>query len=418
MNEMQLDPILVQWLRDGTEVGPEHGLKRALAAVRRVDQRPGWTFTSWWLPARAGASDTRAARALAPSLLLIAMIALLAMALAFAGNVLRTVQPVLQGNLIAYQDDSAIYVARPDGSDRREASAGVAFARLPVFSPDGYRIALVAPASADARSGRLLVVPVDGTSPPVDVSNGIEILESDVPQMSWAPDGTRIAFAARVDGVATILVVASDGSRPPVPITDSSADRDLPTWSPDGSSIGFREKDPDGIRTRLRTTSPDGTNVEEITLVIAADAYLSKPRWIAGNSSTSYWYNAGFGTDTAAYIDLGATHKLQPWIGSPGGFTDFGLPWSPDGTQLVILTRDEGVIVADYDGTEPYDGQLRRLGAVAACWVDWAPSGDALYGGSPDGCNGVVVIPLADPGAAFALPGSTAGVATWQFLGE
>jgi hypothetical protein len=84
----------------------------------------------------------------------------------------------------------------------------------------------------------------------------------------------------------------------------------------------------------------------------------------------------------------------------------------------VILSRDEGVIVADYDSTEPYDGNLRRLGPVAACWVDWAPSGTALYGGSPDGCDGVVVIPLADPGAGFTLPGSTDGVASWQFLRE
>ena len=418
MNEMKLDPILAEWLRAGTEVGPEHGLKRALAAIRTVDQRPGWTFTSWWLPTRVGGPDSRVARALAPALLLIALIALLAMTLALAGNLLRTVQPALHGDLIAYQDGSGISVARPDGSDRLELSAAVAFARLPVFSPDGHRIAFVAPSSADARGGRLLVVPVDGTSPPVDVGNGIEILESDVPQISWAPDGTQIAFAARVDGVATILVAASDASRPPVPITDSSADRDLPTWSPDGDWIGFREKDPDGIRTRLRRASPDGTNVGEITQVIAADAYVSKPRWIADNSSTSYWYNAGFGNDTSAYIDLGATHQQQPWIGSPGGLADFGLPWSPDGTQLVILTRDEGVIVADYDSSEPYDGQLRRLGPVAACWVDWAPSGTALYGGSPDGCDGVVIIPLADPGAAYTLPGSTAGVASWQFFGE
>ena len=418
MNEMKLDPILAEWLRAGTENGSEHGLSRALAAIRRVDQRPGWTFTGWWLPTRVGALDTRAAHTLALGLVLIAIIALLAMTLALAGNLLRPVQPALRGDLIAYQDGSGISVSRPDGADRRELSTAVAFARLPVFSPDGHRIAFVAPSSADARGGRLLVVPVEGSSPPVDVGNGIEILESDVPQMSWAPDGARIAFAARVDGVATILVATSDGSRPPVQITDRSVDRDLPTWSPDGNWIGFREKDPDGIRTRLRRVSPDGTNVEEITQVIAADAYLSKPRWAAGNSSTSYWFNAGFGSDALAYLDLGATHHLQPWIGTPGGLADFGLPWSPDGTQLVILTRDEGVIVADYDSTEPYDGHLRRLGPVAACWVDWAPSGTALYGGSPDGCDGVVVIPLADPGAASTLIGSTAGVASWQFLGE
>ena len=417
MNEMRLDPILAQWLREGAEVGPEHGLKRALAATRRVNQRPGWTFTSWWLPARVGRSDRRFGRALALGLLVIAL-ALLAMAMTFAGNVLPTVPPVLRGDLIAYQDGSGISVARPDGSDRRNLTAAVPIARLPVFSPDGRRIAFVSPSSAAIRSGTLMVVRVDGAGAPISIGNGIEVLASDVPQMTWSPDGTRIAFAATKDGVSTIFVAASDGTGSPVPITDSSAERDVPTWSPDGGWIGFREQDPDGIRTRLRRVTPDGTNVQEITAVIAADAYLSKPRWIEGTEPTSYWYNPGFRSETSAYIDLGFTHKNVPWTGVPGGLSDYGIPWSPDGTKLVILTRDEGVIVVDHDTTEPYGGQVRRLGPVAGCWVDWAPSGTALYGGSPDGCNSVVVIPLADPDAAFTVPGSTGGVATWQFLGE
>ena len=283
-----------------------------------------------------------------------------------------------------------------------------------MFSPDGRRVAFVAPSSADARAGRLLVVGVDDTAGPIDVGGGIEVVASDVPQLTWSPDGSRIAFVALKAGIETLYVAPSDGSSPPVSITDGTANRDLPTWSPDGAWIGFREIDPDGIRTRLRRTSPDGTAVEEITLVIAADAQLSKPRWFQGTEPTSYWYNPGFGSQTTAYVDLGFTHHSDPWTGSAGGLADFGIPWSPDGTQLAILTRDEGVILADYDSTNIYEGELRRLGPVAACWVDWAPSRDALYGGSPDGCNGVVVIPLADPASAFTIPRSTAGIASWQ----
>ncbi len=321
-----------------------------------------------------------------------------------------------QGHTIAYQEGSAIYMARPDGSERRELSGAVPFARLPVFSPDGQKVAFVAPSSAGAMGGRLLVVPIDGPGPPVDVSNGIEVLASDVPQMSWSPNGKSIAFSALRDGVATIFVAPSDGSHAPAPITDSGANRDVPTWSPRGDWIGFREREPDGTRTRLRRVSPDGTNVQEVTTVIASDAYLSKPRWFGGTSPASYWYAPGFGSATSAYIDLGANHKNVPWVGVPGGLVDVGLPWSPDGTRLVFLTRDEGVIIADYDGTEPYNGGLRRLGPVAACWVDWSPDGNSLYGGSPDGCNGVVVIPLANPAAATRVPGSTAGIANWQPL--
>ena len=39
-------------------------------------------------------------------------------------------------------------------------------------------------------------------------------------------------------------------------------------------SIGFREKDPDEIHTRLRYTGPDGTEVQDVNQVIAEDAFL------------------------------------------------------------------------------------------------------------------------------------------------
>jgi hypothetical protein len=90
---------------------------------------------------------------------------------------------------------------------------------------------------------------------------------------------------------------------------------------------------------------------------------------------------------------------------------------------VVVLTQSEGVLVANDAGrfpgdldryNEAYVGQVRSLGPVAACWVDWAPDGTSLYGGSPDDCEGVVVIPLSNPGAAIRVPGSTAGVASWQ----
>jgi hypothetical protein len=419
MNELRRDPIIARWLSDGPERGPVHGLERALAATRNVDQRPGWTFPRWWKPTRVADVDIRTRhRVAARPLVVLAMIFLLAIAALYAGTVLRTTRPVLHGHLVAYQQGSTIAVSQPDGSARVEISGAVPFARLPVFSPDGQHVAFVAPSSADANTGRLLVVPVDGAGPPIDVSRGIATLSSDMPQMSWSPSGDRIAFSALKDGVATIFVAASDGSRSPAAITDQTAHRDVPTWSPRGDWIGFRERDLDGLRTRLRRMDPDGTNVQEVTMVIASDAYLSRPRWFRDAYPASYWYDPGGGSDTSAYVDLGFTHRNVLWHGAPGGYADLGLAWSPDGTRLAFVTRDDGVIVADYDSTEPYDGRVRRLGPVAACWVDWVPDGTSLYGGTPDGCNGVVEVPLADPSMATTVPGSTTGFASWQPLAK
>jgi Tol biopolymer transport system component len=429
--DLRVDPIIAQWLASGPEVGPEHGLQRALAATRKVQQRPGWTFASWWLPAGAAGLDLRVSRTQALALLVVATLAVLAVAASLAGTFLQPnptsspAPPVEQGNLIAYQEGPPItgsghvtFLARPDGSARRPLTRIVPFSRLPVFSPDGQRVVFLSPSSERTRDGRLLVVRIDGTGQLVQVDGGIQSLPADVPQVSWSPDGSRIAFAGTLDGISTIFVTPSDGSAAPVAITDASAHRNSPTWSPDGAWIAFRERDLDGVRTRLRRASPDGATVEEITLVVADDAYLSRVRWREADGPMAYWYNPGFGSETSAYIDLLFTHKNEPWRGTPGGSWDSGVTWAPDGSKIAFLTQDEGVVIADFDPTEPYDGRVVSLGPVADCWVDWAPTGDALYGGAPGGCNGVVVIPLADPGAATTIPGSTAGVASWQPLPE
>jgi len=432
MNDLWLDTVIVDWLREGPTARPEGGLDRALAATRPIRQRPAWVFPRTWLPSpMADVRVNRRVQVLIVAALTIA--ALLALVTAFGGAFRRTNPLGEQGRAIAYQEGPAIFAAWPDGSHRVPLSGDVPFARLPVFSPDGQRLAFVAPPSAETLSGRLMVVPVDGSGPAIDVSHAIEVVASDVPQISWSPDSTQIAFSGLADGVATIFVATSDGGAAPRPILDASVDRDLPTWSPDGEWIGFREKDPDGLHIRLRMTRLDGSEAQDVNQVIAEDAVLSKLRWISATGGDpgepgstrpmSYWWSPGFGSDASAYVDRRFGYSGQPWTGTPSGFTDFGIPWSPDGEQVVVLTQSEGVIVAEDAGrlkgapdfyNNGYDGQLRSLGHVAACWVDWAPDGTSLYGGSPDGCEGVVVIPLSNPGAAVRVPGSTAGVASWQ----
>ena len=132
-------------------------------------------------------------------------------------------------------------------------------------------------------------------------------------------------------------------------------------------------------------------------MAIAPDASLSKPRWAPDERSMSYLSNAGYGAQTRAVIALGFGHVAVPWTGDIGGHVENGMPWSPDGRHLAILTATDGVIVADAADKDSYKGSLRRLGHVADCWIEWSPDSSALYGGSPGDCDHVVVIPLSDP---------------------
>jgi dipeptidyl aminopeptidase/acylaminoacyl peptidase len=324
---------------------------------------------------------------------------------------------------VAFQDGTSIAVSRIDGSQRQTLSGDVPYARSPTFSPDGRLVAFVAPATAEALGGPLMIASADGSSSTAIISGGVSVAASEVTSLAWSPDAAMVAFSGQDGDTLRIYVAAADGTGTTA-ITDASARRDLPTWSPDGSWIGFREKSLDGTQQRLRMVRPDGSDVQDIAAVFAADGVLSKYRWTwhdtadAGNRGPlSYWFSPGFGATTAAaYIDLGFQHNNQPWTGAPGGFVDWGLPWSPDGLQMAILTREEGVILADSDETAPYNGHVRRLGPILDCWVDWAPDSTGLYGGAPGDCNRTLLVPLADPETTFELAGSSSGLASWQPL--
>ena len=431
MNEPQVNPILAQWLREGPEDGPEHGLKRALAATRKVNQRPGWSFPRWWLPAPVADVALVVPRVVTIGMILVlTLLVLVALAVSF-GGLIRNSHLVLgpTEEVIAFSDGGAIYVARPDGSDRKDLNVGVANATAPVFSRDGSRVAFLASATPGGRSGRLFIAAVDGSRPSlIEVSHGMDVVPNDVPNISWSPDSMRIAFSAMDGANARIFVVNRDGSGIRA-ITDGSEQSDLPSWSPVGTWglyagdwIAYRVTQPDGSGRRFERMHPDGSSVEVVAAVVGPGSSLSKLTWSPPDPrdlrsfASSYAMNAGFDSETRAVIDVGSGHALDIWSNGVGGFADAPVPWSPDSRFLAFISADEGVIVGDDDRTtDQYNGELRDLGPVLDCWVGWSPDSRYLYGGAPDGCGGIVVVPLENPDAATTL--STApGTASWRPL--
>jgi len=425
----RLEPTVLEWLDDGGDSVPRDGVKNVLAAAATVGQRPAWAFPQRWLPGGMVGLDGRPTLAGQLGILVaVALLALLAVTAAYVGSQRHQLPLRPTGDVIAFRHGDQIAVANTDGTQEAVVSGNVAFARSPVFSPDGIRIAFVSPATAADLSGSLMVVPFDGSRQPMDVGHGLVLTPSQTTEFSWSPTSQQLVFSASQDGATKLFVANADGSAAPQPITDGSAAADLPDWNPNTDLIAYRSRDPDGTHTNIVQIAINGSEPLTKAGVVAADAFISRPRWRPNDDHVddagvpawvlAYSINAGFGTNTSAAIDPGmGTIDALP-LTSPVSDWEGGLPWSPDGSQVAVLTEG-GVTLAAFDEgfnaiSHPYDGPSLDLGNVIDCWVEWSPDDTSLYGGSPGSCDHIVRVPIASPASAVRLPMNITGTASWR----
>lgn len=91
------------------------------------------------------------------------------------------------------------------------------------------------------RPNRVMVVPADGSEPPLRLTAG----PFQARGLSWSPDGTAIAFASGrhgtwdLDLAVDLYSVRADGSAEPERLTASVAAYSFPSWSPDGAKIAY-----------------------------------------------------------------------------------------------------------------------------------------------------------------------------------
>jgi Tol biopolymer transport system component len=126
-------------------------------------------------------------------------------------------------------DNDEIFVARADGSERRNITNDPANDWGPDWSPDGTTIAFN---SDRVGSLRGYLVDPDGS----DVRR--IAVDAWVEYPSFSPDGTHIAFMA-YEGSDYEIYVADLASGTVVRLTDSPGQDGWPAWSPYGSTIAF-----------------------------------------------------------------------------------------------------------------------------------------------------------------------------------
>jgi dipeptidyl aminopeptidase/acylaminoacyl peptidase len=159
----------------------------------------------------------------------------------------------------------AVWLAAVDGSfPPRQLTSGRKRDTAPRWAPGGTGLAFLS--NREHERHQLYVIPVAGGEP-----RCLTGLDEAVKEHAWSPDGTRLAFAARVRGPdweeqderrrrprrirrlqftlddvgwtsdrrQQLFSVPADGSAEPSQLTEGDFEHRSPAWSPDGSRIAF-----------------------------------------------------------------------------------------------------------------------------------------------------------------------------------
>ena len=228
-----------------------------------------------------------------------------------------------------------------DGGEPKRLTQNRLLDHVPVWSPDGTRIAYVADPPRPRfyisdplwKSTRLFTRAADGRDKR-DVAPSLGGVTLSPPQ--WSPDGQRLSFLVEEEGEEYershfLYTVALDGSK----LQKISEAITSPSWSPSGGQLAFGRND--GQVDAIYTVKPDGTDerklvdapgVQQVSwspdgneiLFIAESAYVVRPD---GNGLTNVYSGAG----RAA--------------------------WSPDGSRIAIYDYRNGRVVSlARDGTD------------------------------------------------------------------
>ena len=211
----------------------------------------------------------------------------------------------------------------------------------------------------------------------------------------WAPDGRKLAFQSTAPGPFNLFWKALDGNGDAQPLLNadsipahvwpdgasllpgtlprlSGAGPQFPmSWSPDGSTLAFHERKPDGERD-IWVVSPGGEPVPFLLTSFDERSPRFSPdgRWLAYVSDES-------GRDDV-YVQPFPGPESK-WVVSPDGGTD--PVWSKDGRELFYRHGDQLMAVPVATGREFSPGRPLRLFEIRFDVADNGPNYDV----SPDG---------------------------------
>jgi dipeptidyl aminopeptidase/acylaminoacyl peptidase len=227
----------------------------------------------------------------------------------------------------------------PASAQRRNITEKDIFAFVwvadPQISPDGKQIAFVRVSideKKDAYDTAIWLARTDGSEPPRAITSGIRDTSP-----RWSPDGRRLAFVRSVekDGKpqpAQIHLMAMAGGEPWA-ITDIPRGAGNPEWAPDGKTIAFSSTARPADLTSAQKPAADKpreSDVRVITEAVYRANGIPGGGYVDRDRPSQIWTVPVPGT---------ASDKTTPVAVTSGEFGATNLRWSSDGSRL-FFTAD------------------------------------------------------------------------------
>jgi len=258
-------------------------------------------------------------------------------------------------------DASGLFTVETNGAHLRRLSPRGTRVSVYAWSPDGDRIAYV------GSRGSLWIVRRNGGSPRLLV--GRSRLRSFA--LSWSPDGTALAVAARtagdpIRGWAHLYVVPTDRGEP---IRLARKAGWGIAWSPRGNVIandagGACLIRPDGTDRRCLGRG-DGPRWSADGTLLGVATGLPLGCWVCADR---YGGIAVVGADGSNF-HLVTTHA----------YNEYGFAWSPAGRRILYGREDRGgIYVIDADGRN--DRRVTSDSPIPSLWsaLTWSPDGRSI----------------------------------------
>jgi Tol biopolymer transport system component len=259
-------------------------------------------------------------------------------------------KPVAGGKVVALTDFDAVV------------------ARSPAVSQDGLHVAFT-----DSIPGQdavdIFLLPIGGSSPQPFLPGGYKY------EPSWSPDGTRLAFVAPYvsiysDGGAILIIAASaqnstTGDLVPVDaLIHASGYRSprAPAWSPDGLSIAFHVTELTSLRRNVvvvRIADPDGS-------LAMVDTNATDPTWAPDGDRLAYAKSGNIWVKTIGGEEPHQVTFCSESCGHPA--------WSPDG-EFIAFERTGDIWLVRPDGSELVN--FTNTSALTETEPTWGPSAES-----------------------------------------